>query len=483
MDDEALMVWSSQQFLEGKRPYLDWNSRATTLSYALNAAYFYLFGCGQLATRSLMGVISSLTGLVILACSRRLVGDDWRAYLPWLLWTAIGIYEKPALNYHWHGCLFTCLTLLALQCWIARPPQKEDGWRSFGPPLVAGSAAALAFWCLQSNGLSACLMVALVWIRLRPRGLSALLIAYFSTQLLLWLPWLPHFSQAWSQHFGILGRHTLFNRQPYSLQHLSDLATSYAQIPAGTLPVHWLAAWSHFSDLVLRYGLFFVVIGLALVKAERSKEARWLVVAYSGLAWTLTLGYCLTPSYLSYASPIVYLLAPALLGSRLPKLMKLWALWVVLGWLVRAFSMQAAFIYPVNFRTGQYKCADQQQAASLTELHGWLQSNCPEQSSALAFPYFPSLYTLWNIHNPTPEPILLPWLWEESCFQSARQKLEQAGFPYIIVRKISLPAVLDEYSSVPRQEFMDTYQIEWNRLSEGYGLVWENASYQVWKHP
>ena len=67
MDDEAVTVLGATRLLRGEWPYYHWDTRHTPGSYLLSALYFGVFGSDRLATRSLMGLIAALSGLLVYA--------------------------------------------------------------------------------------------------------------------------------------------------------------------------------------------------------------------------------------------------------------------------------------------------------------------------------------------------------------------------------------------------------------------------------
>jgi hypothetical protein len=477
MDDEAVTVLGATRILAGELPYRDWETRHTPGSYFVAALYFLVGGSGPLGTRSLMGLISSLSGLVIQRCADR-VGRGAVRYLPWVLWTCGGIYEKRHLNYHWFGTLSTLLTLYWLLRWV------DD--RSPRSALVAGGSAALSSWFLQSNGLSSLLMVVLVGARLRAPGMLRVGAAYLVTQVLLWIPWLAYASQVWQNHFSVLERHMQFNRQAYSWAFLSELAGSFRGIDLSQNLVHGLAAWSNFAHLAMQYGLFYVVVVLALVVAEWRRDRGQIAVTYACLAWALTTGYCQAPNYLSYACPAFQIALPCLLGPSFRGRQAVivgWAGLEVLGWFFRAWSISLAYRYPVETRVGTYWSPEPSEAMQWNQLHGWIAEHCPAGSKVLAYPYFTRVYTLEKLANPIPSPILVPWLFSDPEFGHCAQVLEREKIAYILYRPLSIESIQSTYPSVPIEEFRQDYVRQSNRLLATYHRVWQNSSYQVLARP
>ncbi|MBT9582108.1 hypothetical protein IV102_02095 [bacterium] len=475
MDDEAAVaVLGATRLLGGELPYRDWTTRHTPGTYFVTAFYFLFFGSGQLGTRSLMGVISSLSGLVIFDCSRRVVQGPL-AYLPWLLWICGSLVEKPALNHHWFGALSTLICLRCLMVWVEKPGPRSSQW--------VGVSAALSSWFLQSNGLSSLLMVLFVILRCRPVGVLRVGWSYLGTQCLLWLPWLPLAPQVWHNHVTILARHVQFNNQPYSWKYLKEWLVSLQGMDLHQQTIHCLAAWSEFGRLVAQYGMFYIVILLGLGLAERRRNRIGIVLAYACLAWALTTGYCQTIDYLSYAAPafqlgLLALVARPWRGRNL--VLGLWAGLELLGWLLRSWSIGLAFCYPVETRVGTYWALSPQEAMAHNQLHVWIEKHCPPGTQVLAHPYFTRIYTLERLQDPIPQPILVPWLFEEREFTDCVERLQRLKVPYIIHRVLSMEAIHNQYPQAPVEEFRAEYEKQFPRVFAHYHKVWAYSGYEVW---
>ena len=473
MDDEAVSVLGITRLLAGEIPYRDWTTRHTPGSYFLSLPFFFLFGNGALATRAWMAVVSSLTGMTLQAASEQFLTGRLR-YLPWLVWTCTGLLDKPQLNYHWFGCLFSCVTLWLILLWVKSPQPNRL-------PYAVGLVAALSSWMIQSNGASSWLMIVLVWLRLRPPGLLKVIGAYLVTQLLLWLPWAAFWPQVWENHVDILGRHLQFNRQPYSWRYLGDLFRGYQNLDWGRQPVLALSAWSYLGHQCLQYGLFYLAIFVHLGVAEWRRDRVRRALAYACLAWAVTTGYCQTIGYLAYAAPAFWLTAAALVPVSGRWLAYLWMALELAGWGLRAGSMAEVFRYPCVTRAGSYWCANELEAQELRTLHAFVEEHCPPQSQVLAYPYLTRLYTTENLKNPIADPILLPWLWSDKAFQDCKQRLAQQRVPYLFYRPLSGEAIHSDYPSVPAQEFEVAAERAWSSISQDYEPVWQGQIFQIWR--
>ena len=475
MDDEAAVaVLGATRLLRGEIPYRDWTTRHTPGTYFVTALYFLFFGSGQLSTRSLMGLVSSCTGLMMFKCSERVAQGSVR-YLPWLLWTCSGICEKPNLNHHWLGALSTVVTIYWAQRWALDGGRRDALW--------LGCSAAVSSWFLQSNGLSSLLLVMLVGIRCRPPGLLRVGAAYLVTQVALWLPWLPWVRQVWTNHFSILAKHVQFNRQAYSWHHLGEYADSFRGIDLTHQTVHGLAAWTEFARLVLQYGGYYIVIVGALLVAERRRERSGLVLAYSCLAWALTTGYNQNPDYLSYAVPAFQLSALVLLSRPWRwrnVLVYAWSGMEVLSWVFRSGSIGLAFVYPVQTRAGTYWTVDPQESAAMNQMHTFVEEHCPPGTAVLAYPYFTREYTLEYLKDPIQQPILVPWLYEDYEFDDCLKALDQQKVPFILHRVIGVEAIRSDFPKAPVEELQAEFTRQQPRVFAHYQLVWSYPGYEIW---
>ena len=471
MDDEAAgTTLGAIRLLKGELPYRDWMSRHTPGGQFVTAAYFLIFGSGQLGTRSLMGLISAITGVLIYQCSCQVTRSGLR-YLPWLLWTCGSITEKAELSHHWFGVIGTIFTFYWTLRWALTPGRST--------PLWVGFSAALSSWFLQSNGLSSLLMVALVWLRLRPAGLSRVILAYVATDIVLWAPWLGFAHEVWQNHFQVLGRHIAFNRLPYDWGRLGELASNYSGLTFSQQPIHFLAGWSHFGRMSILYGLYYLVIAAACGLAEKRRSRPQLALAYCSLAWALTTGYCQTICYISYAAPAFQLATLCLLAGR-ERWAAVWGVLETAGWFFRICSISLAYCYPIATRAGTYWGPDPQEAASLNQLHAWIEVHCPKNSEVLAYPYFAREYSLEFLSNPIPQAFLFPWIFEEHEFVNCAAVLERNQVPFILRRVLDTSAILVEYPNAPADEIQRDYVRQDQRIFAPYQKIWEVPGFEVW---
>ncbi len=472
MDDEAAgTALGAIRLLKGELPYRDWMTHHTPGGNFVTAAYYLLFGSGQWGTRSLMGLISSLTGLLIYHTSRQVDSSRLR-YLPWLLWTCGNVMEKAGHSHHWFGVLGTAFTCYWLLRWALNPSDV-------GAPWWAGFAAALSSWFLQSNGLTSLLMVVLVWLRLRPAGLSRVILAYIATDLVLWLPWIGLAREVWQNHFADLSRHIYFNRLGYSWGYLEELRVIYANLDPVQQPVHFLAGWSHFVRVCLQYGCFYPAIAAALLLAERRGNRAQIALSYCCLAWALTAGYRQTIGYLAYVAPAFQLSTLCLL-SRWKRVAAVWGGLETAGWFFRVGSISLAFCYPIATRAGIYWGPDPREAASLNQLHAWIETHCPKDSKVLAYPYFAREYSLEQLSNPIPEAFLLPWVFWDQEFANCAAVLDRERIPFILHRLIDRDAILVEFPNAPAREFHEDFARQEKRLFAHYQKIWAVPGFEVW---
>lgn len=471
LDDEATgVVLGAVRLLQGELPYRDWAIRHPPGSSFVAAIYFLVFGSGQWGTRSLMGLVSALTGLAIFRCSAKVVAGRL-AYFPWLLWTCGGLVHKPVLNHHWLAALATAVTTWFCLEWAL---EKRGA-------VKVGVGCALTSWFLQSNGLTALLMVALLALRYRPPGVARLGLSYLATQALLWAPWLPWASALWANHVDCLQRHVLFNSHPFSLHYLSLHFEALRHLDLGQRTVHRLAGWGFLFRLTTHYGLFYLVTLGAPLLAEWRKDRAPAALAYCCLAWALTTGYCQDPSYLSFAGPAFEMALLVWLARANRVLVCLWAGLEVLAWAALAGSIALACRHPVQTRCGTYWSADPREAEALNLMHAFLEAHATAGSKVLAYPYFSRAYTLEKLTNPIPQPILLPWLFPEKDFANCLAVLKREQIGYILHRRLDCDVIHYAYPAVPMDEFRPEYARQEARILADYSLVWSNSGYEIWQ--
>ncbi len=474
MDDEALASLGGLRLLRGEWPYRDFSTRSTPGIYFLAAPFLAIFGAGPTGTRLLMGCIHATSAALVLRLARRLLPGHW-PFIPWVFWTLTAFHDYQILNYHWAAILFTLLTLDFGVEWIDQGSRRGA--------ISASLAGVSAFWMLQSNGVTTLLM-ALFWsLRFRPRHFKLAVGVYLGAQLLLWLPFLPYHSQVSHELFS-LGHHVTFNRQPYSWQPILDFLKSAAEVSFLAAPLRALSIWSYGLDMALYYFSFYAVLLLAPIWAERRKNRTLQVVAYGGLAWALTTGYCQTYNYLSYAAPVYLLILCAWLhaaGGWPRKALLAFSIFECLAWTVRTADRYASFQYPVQTRVGTYFSFDRNEALAANQLNAWIQENCPAGTTVFAYPYCHRIYTNEELKPAVPYFFVLPWLSDESEFQNSLGRLAQQQVQYVIARPLTPEGISSQYPSVPQDEYRSINDRWSAELFKNYEKIVDLSSWQVWR--
>ena len=225
-----------------------------------------------------------------------------------------------------------------------------------------------------------------------------------------------------------------------------------------------------------------MLLGLPLL-AEWRRDRQLQLLAYPGLGWALTSGYCQTFNYLTYAAP-VYLLALCLLLTRIPRAtvwLGLLALGEFLGWGVRSWHLQQTYRHPVATRVGIYFAHDPVDALAMNQLHSWVSEHCPPGTPVLAYPYFARIYVHEQLRCPIPDSLLLPWLWDRRSFERALECLDSQSIPYIFHRVLPAEAVLADFPAIPAQEFRQEMEY-WNaRIFQNYEPAASFGGIQVWR--
>lgn len=415
MTDEAVAVLGGQRLLAGEWPYRDWYTHLTPGSYVVSAAWLAVCGDSGLSLRLLAGLISSLTGLLVHACSLRVSArPSPQVYLPWLLWTTSGINEFPVYSYHW---LASLATMAAFACCLGWVQQRTPRWAG-----ALGVCQALAFWLLQSDGLAVGLMAAAVALRFRPSGGRWFVAGAGLASLLLWLPFLAWSDAIWHDNVA-LAQHLQFNRNPYSWHNLQEFLGHYAGLTQVRQPLFLLAAGSHAGLNALRYATFPLLLAAAVGLGLRQRRPLLEASGWCLLGWWLASMNRLTVPYLAFLNPGWSLLAGAVLAS-LPAA----AWWVsaaacleLVGWSARTALRGQTFVYPVSTPAGVYWCDDPSTAAGVKALDSWLQ-RVPRSDSLLAFPYACYVYTVWHRPNPVRWDVLPPGLTDPAAFPAARAR-------------------------------------------------------------
>ncbi len=467
MEDEAVLVLGAQRLLEGEWPYRDWATRHTPGTYFLGAAYFSLVGSAQLGTRSLMSLVAALSGSLLLLIARQLGLRGALLYLPWLMWSASGLLDFPILNYHWVAGLFTLTTLGLTLLWAQQGSSRTMA-------IALGASAAACFWCLQSEGLAAALMVGLVWLRRRPSGLSRVAFSCVLTSLVLWLPLVPYAWEVWRQNFHDLWLHLPYNRHAYSWQPVWEQARDWWYFPWRQSPLLWGFLFTHWWINLIRFGLFYVLLGLALIRFwRRPWPAHELTLCT--LAWALSVGNRQTVAYVAFACPGTYLLLALLLAEWKNGRRLAWPLIAleVFGFGCRAYYFLTVARLPIVTRAGVYYTSDPQLAQRNAQLRNWVDRFLPPNTKVLAYPYLCSLYTLEQLKNPLAEPVLTPFLYSEEDFARSVERLRNQQVEWIVHQELSPAEMLRSYS-IP----VETYRLEaakrLGQMTVGYELCQGN---------
>lgn len=459
MDDEAVTVLGASRLLRGEWPYYHWDTRHTPGSYLLSAAYFAVLGTDRLATRSLMGLVAALTGLVIYAVGRRVLPGRL-ALLPWLMWCCGGLTAFPILSYHWWGSLFTVTTLYLVSRW------REQA--RFAP--YAGVSAALALWTLQSDGLASGLMVALVWLRYRPSGLPRLLLGGGAASLLLWLPFLPAAGQVVQQNLLDLTQHLTYNHYAYRWAPWLALGKQAANAQILWLPR--LAILSNFWLEAQTYGFYYVTILFSLVFFEKRRRPELATLAWCALAWAAAAGNRQTVAYLAFSCPAIFLCQAGLL-SFLPRagwLALAWGLVEVAGMSSRVLLLGNYWTFPISTRNGIYWTQQEAQARAVAQVHRWCDQYLPPGTTVLSYPYFCSLYTTEDLRNPLRVPVLTPFLYNQQELQSARQLLTKKQVEYVVYLALS-PEAMQESYGIPADLYRRQAEEELRTLTADYERI------------
>ena len=469
MDDEAVTVLGATRILRGEWPYYHWDTRHTPGSYLLSALYFSVFGSDRLATRSLMALVASLTGLLIYATSRRCLPGRY-AWLPWLMWCCGGLAAFPILSYHWWGTLFTLSTLYFLVRWRTEP----------GIAPFAGGAAALALWTLQSDGLASLLMILLVWLRFRPRGLTRLLGAGVLASLILWLPFLPALQQVAQQNLLAMTRHLTYNHYPYRWNPWLDLGRTALSPGLPLLPR--CAMFSNFWLQAQTYGFYYLTLLVSLVAFERTRRPNLAVVSWCMLAWAAAAGNRQTVAYLAFSCPAVFLCQVGLL-SLLPRLTWLavgWGAVEVVGMVARGLFLENYWTYVVSTRMGIYRTNREDQAQAVGQIQRWCDHYLAPGTTVLAYPYFASLYTTEDLRNPLRVPVLSPYFFSQSDLQLAFETLTQKKVEYVVYLALS-PAAMQESCGIPQEEYQQRAEQERDFLLSDYELLEGGGSLRLYQ--
>lgn len=469
MDDEAVTVLGATRLLRGEWPYYHWDTRHTPGSYVLTALYFAVFGSDRLATRSLMGLVAAVSGLLLYAIARRSLPARL-AFLPWLLWCCGGLTAFPLLSYHWWSTLFTLCTFYTAIRW-----RNEARFA----PLV-GVSAAVALWTLQSDGLASALMIAFVWLRYRPPQLKKVVLAWLGASLVLWLPFLPVVAQVWQQNLLDLTQHLNYNHYAYNWSTWLALAPL-----AGNPEIPMLPRCAILSNFLLQgqtYGLYYLTILLSLLIFEKRRRPDLAVLAWCALAWAAANGNRQTVAYLSFSCPAIFLCEVGLL-SLVPRSAWIatgWAALEFLGWSARVAFLRSYWTHAISLRSGVYYTDSEPQARTVEQAHRWSDRYLPPGSTVLSYPYFCSLYTTEDLRNPLRVPVLTPFLYPRKELEKAQQMLAAKKVEYIIYLGLSPEAMQQSYG-IPVALYSRQATQELEAVTAGYHLIDGGGSLRLYQ--
>lgn len=399
MNDEAYVVLGAQRWLRGEWPYRDWLTHVSPGSYCLTAPWFWLWGDGQLGTRSLMGLVAAVQGLLVWHLARPLTGIN--RTLVWLCWAVLGLLEIPILNYHWFSLLSYTLAVASARAWV-------EGRRGAAPWLGAG--VALAGWSLQSEGLAGCLLVGAVWLRWRPPGLTRVIGALLATSVLLWLPFLPWVGEVLEQNVLFMRGHQSSANFAYSWSELlpsleAARLSSWQADPCGCSYAWLLVFWRG-----LKYNALPLLVILGCWRARRPEQRSQQVLLLGLMVLALANRNRQTLHYCGYLLPLGF---PCLIWelSHWPGFRRwrwllvslLLAFWGLHGWLYMRDNRWA-----VETPSGTYWSDDPNQRVGHQILGSWLLEIRERGQQVVCWPYLPALYSLWKMPNPLPEPVLYP---------------------------------------------------------------------------
>lgn len=474
MNDEAYVVLGAQRWLRGELPYLDWETRHPWGTHAITAVWFCIFGQRQFGTRSLMCLVAILQGFAIFSWSRRLKG--LLRWFPWACWVLIGMNDFPILSYHWIALLFFCLASLRARTWVLDPSPKTAA--------LFGVSVSLSVWCLQSEGLAACMLLVGIWLCWRPAYGQFALAGLFFSSLLLWLPFVGLAPLIFEQNFIDVAHHVGCNRFPYTLtQLLPTFEAARLSSPTGD-PLGWTFIWTHLAAYTLKYGLFLPVLGLASLRAWRQRSDREFGVLVMALICTTASQWSRqTLHYQSYILPLWF----AALGWEVSywRFPKFWAgsvFGLLLGhWILLASLWQRDVRFPIVTPAGTYWTEEIQEAHAHLILGTWASRYIGPGKQALCFEYLPSLYTLWDLRNPLAQPVMMPMFYTPEAQAKAAQQLKTGPPEWSIYVPVTAQGLTSDYTIDPVAYTVEQKKL-YQLLTEDYLVVKEAGGMQLLRH-
>lgn len=469
LHDEAYVVLGVQRWLQGEWPFSDWLTHIAPGSYCLALPWMALFGTDQWGTRSLMGVLAALQGLVVWELARPL--QPWARGLAWLCWATLGMMEIPILNYHWFSLFFFSLAALAAREWVAGTRRAD---------LALGLGVALSGWSLQSEGLAGLFLIAGCWLGFRPPGLARVLASLVVSSLVLWGPFLPHAGEVLEQNVLFMRGHQSWNRFHYSWAELGPSLEGARQSSLAADPAGASYAWLLVLVRAFKYCGLAPLLGLAALRLWRSpqREVSCLLVA------TLALGLAnfnrQTLHYSAYLLPLAF---PLMLWeiSHWPGFRKMrWAgLATLLSFcLLDGYLWQRDNVFPIETPSGRYWTWDRGQQQGYALIDSWLAQPRRENQEVLCFPYEGALYSLWHLRNPLAEPVLVPLECDLRTAQEAAQRIDQRKVPWILFVPLNGEVLAREHDIDPAH--YEALQQEFYRVLTAHYEVVQQVDILQW---
>lgn len=446
INDEAVTALGAQRWLRGEWPYRDWNSRHTPGSYVLTAAWMLIWGEGKTAVRSLALLLGVLQSLLLYDLAEPLRGRA--RWLPSVAWSAGGMQLFPILSYHWLAVLAFCCTVRSVREWLRAPKLPVQA-------ALVGVSVALCCWCLQSEGLAAVALVAGVGVAVRPRGWVGVLLGFAVASALLWLPFLPSWSEVLEQNFSAMDRHLAFNRFPFSLRQLQPWWLSLQGSSPGGDPLGWSFALASWGAALWRYAAFYPLLLAASLRAWKQGDRDRGLLCWAAICLTLANANRQTMEYLSFPGAVWLLVALGevarwdrrgrLAGALTAALVLQGALFQLVGWRDARF--------PIAAPAGLFWSDDPAAAEIYNQLGGWIQREGLRGQPVLCVPYQPCLYSLWGVVNPLREPVLLPISYSAEEVAAAMARRDRPGHEVLwqIFTPLSPDAMAAVYNVQPEQ--------------------------------
>jgi len=464
MNDEAVTVLGARRWLNGEWPYRDWHTRFSPGSYALAAAFFLFTGVNQAGTRSLMLLLISLQGLVLFELSRGLPGK--LRYLPWLLWSLIGIQEFPIFNYHWVSVLAFSLLTLAARYWLERGTSRSAAG--------VGGCLALCGWILQSEGLAGTLLVALAaWRGGRQKGV--VVASTLLCSVLLWCPFLLQGSQVWQNNGAEMSLLLRFNFNPYGPSHLLPPFLGAWQSSPGGDPLGWAHAWALALVYAFKYGGFYLILAIHLWR-QRGAPSAEQVLGWACLALALANANRQTLEYQSFLCPIWFVIAVSVLRRAVWPVLAL----VLLHWTLNLAVESRDRRFAITTPSGVYWTSEEWEAQAYNKLGQWIRGLVVPGQEAACLPYQCCLYTLWNLPNPLAEPVLIPLSYPLASFEQAHQRMLHRKTRWLIYTPLSPEGIASTYR-VPAAQFAEAQQAAHQVLVADFHLRESLGGMELWE--